>query len=592
MKDFLKNVVAGLAALTIFFGAGFAFLVGLAGLAGKGHSSPTAAVLTLDLSRGITDSNPEPSPSEMFSSLSSGGKPSALPLSVLTRSIDRAATDKNVVALYITGRVQRDGWSSGPAALRELKAAITRFKDSGKPVVAYNMSWTKQSLYVASGASPLFVHPMGTVDVSGLASEGMFFADAFKKYGIEVQVTRVGKYKSAVEPFINNHRSDADREQTQAYLDDLWADWKESIATDRKLAPDALQALADEKGELDAAEALEAKLVDKVAPYDEVLTTLRAFTTVSDAKKELPQISIAEYSNSTLPTPTGTNTVAVVVAEGEIVDGEGDGRDIGGARLARELRKLRLDDAVKAVVLRVNSPGGSATASDLIQREVLLIKEKKPIVVSMGTVAASGGYWISTYASHIVAEPNTLTGSIGVFGILPNLQKLFNEHGITFDTVQTAKLGSMATVSRPKTDAELARVQHVVDGIYDRFIEKVAEGRALKPEAVREIAQGRVWTGTQALKLHLIDEIGGLDQAIVAAAKLAKVETNYHLQGLPGNKPNLQRFLSRLNDEEAPSSQGSLSSAVRAAATELISLDRLNDPMGAYARLELASLPW
>jgi protease IV len=590
MKDFLKNVIAGLSALTIFFGAGFAFLMVVAAVAGKGSSSPTSAVLTLDLSRAITDSNPEPTPGEVFSSLSNG-KHSPLPLSVLTRSLDRAATDKKVVGLFITGQVAREGWSSGPAALRELRAAISRFKDSGKPVVAYNMSWSKQSLYAASGASTIFVHPMGTVDVSGLASEGVFFADAFKKYGVEVQVTRVGKYKSAVEPLINNHRSDADREQTQAYLDDVWGDWKSAIAADRKLTPEALQTLADEKAELDAAEALESKLVDQVAPYDEVLTAVRAIAKVSDPKKELPQISLGEYADSLLPTPLGSNTVAVVFAEGEIVDGEGTGHDIGGARLARELRKLRLDDDVKAVVLRVNSPGGSATASDLIQREVLLIKAKKPIVVSMGTVAASGGYWISTYASHIVAEPNTLTGSIGVFGVYFNLQKLLNEHGITFDTVQTAKL-NMTAASRPKTEAELARVQHVVDGIYERFIEKVAEGRAITPEAVRELAQGRVWTGTQALRLHLVDELGGLDQAIAVATKLAKIETNYRLEGLPGTKPNLQRLFSRLNEDDQPSSQGALNSVVRAAAAELSSLDRLNDPLGVYARLESSSLPW
>jgi protease IV len=548
MKDFLKSVVAGLAALTLFFGAGLAFLMLVGAVAAKGAaSSKTAAVLTLDLSRAITDSNPEPTPSEVFSSLSNG-KHSPLPLSVLTRSLDRAAADPKVVGLFITGQVAREGWSSGPAALRELRAAIGRFKDSGKPVLAYNMSWSKQSLYAASGASTLFVHPMGTVDVSGLASEGMFFADAFKKYGVEVQVTRVGKYKSAVEPLINNHRSDADREQTQAYLDDVWNDWKAAIAADRKVTPEALQALADEKGDLDAAEALESKLVDQVAPYDEVLAAVRAVAKVGDPKKELPQISMGEYAESMLPSPTGSNTVAVVFAEGEIVDGEGTG-------------------------------------------EVLLIKAKKPIVVSMGTVAASGGYWISTYASHIVAEPNTLTGSIGVFGVYFSLQKLLNEHGITFDTVQTAKL-NLNAASRPKTEAELARVQHIVDGIYERFIAKVAEGRAITPEAVRELAQGRVWTGTQALKLHLIDELGGLDQAIATAAKLAKVEDNYRLQGLPGTKPNLQRLFSRLSEEDQPTSQGALDAVVRAAVTELRSLERLNDPLGVYARLESSALPW
>jgi protease IV len=595
MKDFIKSVVAGLLALSLFFGAGFVLVLGIASVMGKGPHSPETAVLTLDLSRPIGDSNPEPSPSELVSALSSGSA-GALPLSVLTRSLDRASSDKKIVGLFISGTVQRDGWSSGPAALRELKAAIARFKASGKPVIAYNMSWSKQSLYVASGASTVFVHPMGTLDVGGLASEGLFLADAFKKYGIEVQVTRVGKYKSAIEPLINNHRSDADREQTQAYLDDVWGDWKASIAADRAISIDALQALADDKAILDSSEALAAKLVDQVAPYDEVLTALRAVTKVTDNKDPLPQMSLGEYSTTTLPPEQGANAVAVDDVTLGKDDGEGGSKEIGGQRVARELRKVRLDDDIKAVVLRVNSPGGSATASDLIQREVLLIKDKKPIVVSMGTVAASGGYWISTYASRIFAEPNTLTGSIGVFGILPNVQKLLSEHGVNVDSVQTAKLGSWQTLSRPKTELELARVQHVVDGIYARFIEKVAQGRGLEPSVVRDLAQGRVWTGSQALKLHLVDELGGLDEAIASAVALAKIDKNYRLQGLPSRKPNLQRLLRKLNQEEegeAESTVGHLfGNALKSVAAELQALERFNDPMGVYARLESSALPW
>src|ERR1035438_10432650 len=309
----------------------------------------------------------------------------------------------------------------------------------------------------------------------------MFFGEAFKKYGVEVQVTRVGKFKSAVEPFITDHMSEPNRQQVRKLLDDIWGEWKDSVAKDRQKAPLDLQAIADEQGLVEAEDAKKLGLVDRVAPYDEVLGELKKLSGKQGKDKDFPQIALATYAGIDGEAKSGRTRIAVVVAEGDIVDGEGKASQAGGDRLSRELRRLRLDDRVKAVVLRVNSPGGSVAASELIQREVVLTKAVKPVVVSMGQLAASGGYWISTYGNRIFAEPTTITGSIGVFGLRPNVKKLANEHGITWDSVQTAKLANPMTFTRPKNDLELNRIQGLVDHIYAQFIAKVAESRKMKP---------------------------------------------------------------------------------------------------------------
>jgi protease-4 len=435
------------------------------------------------------------------------------------------------------------------------------------------------------------------------------------KYGIDVQVTRVGKYKSAVEPFILDKMSDADREETQKLIDDLWGDFKSAVAESRGIDPNALQTLVDTDGYILPEHAVSAKLVDKTGYFGDMLNELGKLAPSSDyARIPLPfkQVAIDDYiSASHTPRLLGERNsdrvVAVLYLEGEIVDGWGAADNIGGDRFAAELRELRKDDDVKAVVLRVNSPGGSAYASEVIQREIRNLKDtKKPVIVSMGNYAASGGYWVSTYSDHIFAEPNTLTGSIGVFGMFYDVQKLFNDTlGITFDTAKTGKFADFETISRPKTPEELALAQSRVDDLYNKFTTKVSESRNIPLATVQAIAQGRVWTGQDAIGLHLVDEMGGLEDAITYAANQAKLGTHYRVKEYPEElsfSDALAQLLS--NNQQQPLSKTDVLSALtsqRPAAEKtdaltaqflklrdsLKSLEDFNDPLGMYARMPL-----
>ena len=584
MKDFFKSFIATVLALMVV--GGFA-LVGFFGLmAVLGSSSrptvPDRAVLVFNLGTSLTDGERDPEPGELLNEALNGGAGATQALPEIIEALDRAASDSHITALFLTGRLQ----AAGPAQLRELREAIQRFK-TRKPVLAYNLGWSKRDYYLAAGATTVYLNPFGEMEVNGLASEPMFFGDAFKKYGVEVQVTRVGKYKSAVEPFILDRMSEPNREQVQKLLDDLWGEWKDTVARDRKKTPADLQAIADEQGLVEAEDAKRLGLVDRIAPYDEVLDALKKLTGKQAKDKDFPQIALATYAGIPGEAKSGKARVAVVVAEGEIVDGEGKSSQVGGERLSRELRRLRLDDRIKAVVLRVNSPGGSASASELIQREVILTRKVKPLVISMGHLAASGGYWISTYGDRIFAEPTTITGSIGVFGLLPNVKKLANDHGITWDSVQTAKLANPMTLTRPKNDLELNRIQGLVDHIYEQFIAKVADSRKMKKEAVHEIAQGRVWSGQEALKLGLVDELGGLGDALRFAAKMAKAENDFYVVG-PEHEPELFKELLRSLGQGKPRKQaqsGPVESLAEAFRAELEHLSALNDPQGVYARM-------
>jgi protease IV len=587
MKDFFKSLFASLLALAIFAGVGVFLVLGLlATLAPTAPVVPKKAVLVFDLNTNIPDSAQDPGPGEALQRVLRGRIEDGNALPALIHAIDRAAQDPDISALFLTGNLRAEGYGSGYGALVELKEAIQRFKEvSGKPVIAYNQAWTKREYFLCSGASTLYGNPFGQVEVSGPSAEMMFMAGAFKKYGIEFQVTRVGKYKSAVEPFILEKMSDENRLQQQKLLDDLWLEWKTSVAKDREKTPADLQRIADEKAILTVAEAEKEGLVDKLAYYDEVLNELKHLSGKTEKDMDFPQIDLAEYAK--IPSPgSGRNRIAVVYAEGEIVDGDGGSSQIGGDRLSLELRDLRLDPHVKAIVLRVNSPGGSATASDLIQREVILARKVKPVVVSMGTVAASGGYWISTYGDRIFAEPETITGSIGVFGLLPNVKQLANDHGITFDGVQTARL-AMPSLSRPATPEELARIQAVVDDVYEQFLSKVAESRQMKRDAVQEVAQGRVWSGREALKLGLVDEMGGLQDAVKYAAKRAKIEGDYRVDAPEPARTAVEKFMKIVEGRGGRKVvQTGLGDQLKASLERQIQfLNSLNDPRAVYARM-------
>ena len=600
MKDFLKFTFAsllgnliGLVLTTTLGIGGLIFLVILMASQESGPLVKDKSVLVFDLALSVSDTGPNPSTSEALQELLSEDSPTSIQLRTLVQTIDQASKDDKIVALYLQGT--NTPISTGLANLKEIRQALERFKKSGKTIIAYDIDWTVPEYYLASVANQVVINPLGSLDIKGLSSQVMFLTGALEKYGIGVQVIRVGKYKAAVEPFLLKKLSPENREQTQKLLGDLWGEWLRTIAPSRKVTPQQLQAFSNTEGILLADTALKGKLVDQVAYSDEVIADFKKMTGESKEKsQQFRQISINSYSR--IPevadinngNQNSKNKIAIVYAEGEIVDGSGTSSQIGGDRLAKELRKLRLDEKVKAVVLRVNSPGGSATASEVIGREVDLIRKQKPVIVSMGNFAASGGYWIAMGADQIFAQANTVTGSIGVFGLLFNIQDIASKNGITWDIVKTSKFADIQTNSRPKSSEELARLQKVVNLIYDRFISNVATHRKLPKNKVQEIAQGRVWSGSQAKQLGLVDEIGGLDAAIAAAAKKANLGEDWTLKEPAKPRTLEERILENLagdNFTKIPTPVDPLTREFIRLQEELLMIKEMNDPKGIYTRL-------
>jgi protease-4 len=597
MKSFFASFFGSLTALVIFFGGcaclGFLLLLGLAALGQKRPAPVTpGSYLVFDLSANIQDAPPAFDSSQLFGPLFRGERSTTLQLRTVTRAIRDAAKDHRIAGLLITGNLQPSGFGSGYGALKEVRSALLAFKASGKPIETFFNEASTRDYYLGSVANEVVLDPYGALILQGLTSEPMFMAGAFDKFGVGVQVTRVGKYKSAVEPFTRKDLSAPAREDLQKLLDDLWTNIRGDIAASRKLTPEAVQQVVDTEGVIPAASALAHKLVDRTAYRDEVIDELKLKTGrkvgTTESFRQIGLNSYAEDEGAGTSVGSGNDQIAVVYAEGEIVDGEGQNGEVGGERFSREIRELRQDNNVKAIVLRVNSPGGSASAAEEIQREIRLAMRRKPVVVSMGSMAASGGYWISTYSDRIFAEPTTITGSIGVFGLFINVKQLANNLGVTFDTVKTGQLGGMFSVSRPKTDAELAVFQKLVDWIYDEFTSKVAEGRRLDKAKVLEIAQGRVWSGMEAKQLGLVDEIGGLRHAIAYAAEKAKLGTHFQVTEYP-HKKELAELINDMLHRMGPPDETKNGNAVlkllgefKAQARELL---RFNDPQGVYARL-------
>jgi protease-4 len=601
MKDFLKftfaSLVGSIIALALLLTVGVGGLLSLvisiaASAKDSGPKVEDKTVLVLDLGTTIQDAKVTSTTSEALEEVLSGDEAATLALRNVIRAIEKAAEDERIIGLLIEG--SKVPGATGLANLEEVRAALERFRDSGKEIIAYDTDWTEAEYYLASVANQIVVNPLGSLEFNGFSSEVMFLTGALEKFGIGVQVTRVGKYKSAVEPFLREQMSPENRQQLQGLLGDIWSNYLQSVASSRELTVDGLQAIANSQGILIADAALNSKLVDRVAYPDEIIEELKEKTGKDEDDRSFRQINLGTYSQvaDVVKASSGKadskNKIAIVYTEGEIVDGEGSPRQIGGDRLARELRKVRLDDKVKALVLRVNSPGGSVTASEVISREVELIAKDKPVVVSMGNFAASGGYWISMNADKILAEENTITGSIGVFGILFNVQKLANDNGITWDAVTTSDLANLNTVSRPKTAEELALIQNIVDLIYDRFVKNVAEARQLPEATVKEIAQGRVWSGIDAKNLGLVDDIGGIDDAVKLAAVEAELGDDWKLEEYPKFRSFEEQILERLSGAKLAAStttENLLIAELEKLQEELAVLGAMNDPKGIYVRL-------
>lgn len=552
MRQFLKYTLASLTGSILFcLLLGFLLTLGAVGLVGvlvanltKGSDAPAVekdTVLVYDLSTIITDSIEAIDPTAIVF----GGQPAGeLTLRQAVLALEAAATDDRIAGLYLKGGA---GVGTGLANQAEIYPAIEAFQAAGKPILAYDISWDEREYALASLADTVYLNPFGEIEMNGLYAETMYQAEALEKLGVGVQVTRVGKYKSAVEPLLRNTMSPEEQEQTRRLLWDVWQNLLTTAAAPRDLSPQQMQAVANTQGLLFGDEAKTQNFADAIAYEDEVIVALRDITGEDESSEteddfDFRQIDLAGYAKTVddpLTSRRSDRQVALVYAEGPIVDGGGDSEFsqtgvIAGNALAHQLRQLRQDDTVEAVVLRVNSPGGSATASEVILRELQLVqKAGKPVVVSMGNVATSGGYWIASQADTIVAEPTTITGSIGVFGIFLNLQDLGDKVGVSWDGVKTAELADIFSNTRPKTEAELAILQQTVDAIYDSFLDRVAEGRGLPRPTVAELAQGRVWSGKAALDLGLVDELGGVNMAISTAAKLADLGEDWRLQEYP-----------------------------------------------------------
>lgn len=530
MKSFLKQVLAvivGICSVGAFATLMFFVMLGVMLATGDEKQSVSDnSILRIELTGTVVDRS---TPNNPLNQLLGRSEASSQGLDVLIDAIKTAKSDKRIKGIYIEGGTM----SSDFATLQELRGALVDFKSSGKFIVSYADSYTQGAYYIASVGDRVLINPSGLLDWHGIAMQPMFWTGLMEKVGVKAQVFKVGTYKSAVEPFILKEMSPANREQVESMITDLWKETCTAVATSRKLSPDSLNAYADRYITLaDGADYKRLKLVDDLTYVDQVREELRKRMNDKEVTFVSPEVVAAQAED----TGDDDNQVAVYYASGNIVDVAGSGALMGGgdeiigSRVVEDLDKLANDKDVKAVVLRINSGGGSAYASEQMWRAVQLLKKKKPVVVSMGGMAASGGYYMSCGANYIVAEPTTLTGSIGIFGLIPDFSGLVKDKlGLRFDVVKTNKASDFGTLSRPFDAAESAALQAHVNRGYALFLKRVADGRTaagrkMTPEAVDHIAQGRVWTGNQALKNGLVDKIGTLYDAILKAEQLAQTK--------------------------------------------------------------------
>lgn len=470
-----------------------------------------------------------------------------LGLNDIVKNIKKAEGDSKVKGIFLN----LSNIDAGIATIEEIRQAILDFRNTRKFVYAYSEGYSQGAYYLATAADKIFVHPQGSVDWHGFGAQLSFYKGTLEKLEVEPQVIRHGKFKSAVEPYIFDKMSDENREQTRQFVGSIWNYVVKNVASQRKKSVSEIQLMADSLTGLDANNALSSGMVDEICYYDEMLSRLKRITG-TDTDKDINFVGLKKYDKAPGKSfELSAKKIAVIYAVGEINSGKGNDNSIGSETTAKAIRDAAKDSSIKAIVLRVNSPGGSALASDVIWREVVMAKKIKPVIASMGDVAASGGYYISCGADAIVAQPNTITGSIGVFGLLFNAQKLFNNKlGITFDTLNTGAHAGLGSIQRPLTAEEKNIVQREVEKIYDTFLTRVSEGRNIAKADVDSIAQGRVWSGVDAKRLKLIDEFGNLNTAITLAAKKAKLD-KYRTISLPEQKDFLRQIMDDQEEENA-----------------------------------------
>ena len=542
MKDFIKFTFASLVGVVL---AGIVFTVlGIVTMVGMVASSDTEttvkenSVFFLDLNGTLSERVEENPFQELM-----GNDFQAYGLDDILTSIKKAKEHENIKGIYL----QTAALSTSFASLEEIRHALLDFKESGKFIVAYADQYTQSMYYLASVADKVIVNPQGSIAWQGLASQTIFFKDLLAKVGVEMQIFKVGTYKSAVEPFIATEMSDANREQITAFLGSIWNRLLEDVSASRNLPQETLADYTNQLLEMKQAEEyISLGLADTLLYKDGVLNYLKELSG-READENLRTLSLAEMKNVKRNTPKDKsgNIIAVYYAFGGIDDSTSGEEGINSQKMIKDLRKLREDETIQAVVLRVNSPGGSAYGSEQIWHEMELLKAEKPVIVSMGDYAASGGYYISCNADCIVADPTTLTGSIGIFGMIPNMENLLTDKlGLHFETVKTSKFADMGDISRPFNADEREAMQQYINNGYKLFVKRCADGRGMTTEAIEKIAEGRVWTGATAKELGLVDELGGLDKAIEIAAQKAEVE-NYSIINYPAKSGV---FSSLLND--------------------------------------------
>ena len=549
MKQFLKYVLAtvtGIVLVMVIMGVlGAISLVGMAAASAGNTQVEENSVFTLSLSGQLDERAANNPLSELTGQVSKN-----LGLDDILTAIKKAKDNEDIKGIYLeAGAFMADT----PASAHAIREALLDFKKSGKWIIAYGDSYTQTTYYICSVADKLFLNPEGMVDWHGLSSSPYFVKDLLAKFGVKVQLCKVGKYKSAPEMLTADQMSEPNREQVTAYMSGVWKVMLNDVSKSRKISVDSLNAYADQFIALaDQQRLVQTKMVDKLLYTDEVKGEVKKMLKI-DADDDISQLTLSEMSGVKGKKKEGEQ-IAVYYAYGEIVDtGTGSAMDdehsIVANTVCKDLHKLMEDDDVKAVVLRVNSPGGSAYASEQIWRAVTQLKTKKPVVVSMGGYAASGGYYISCNANYIYTEPTTLTGSIGIFGMFPDFSGLLKDKlGVKFDEVKTNKHAAFGTIARPFNDEELALLGNYIDRGYNLFRKRVADGRKLKVEQVEEIAQGRVWLGCDALPIKLVDAIGSLDDAVKKAAELAKLK-EYHTSAYPNEPSWLDALLDTAGDK-------------------------------------------
>lgn len=538
MKDFFKFTLAtvtGIILSTILlFIIGIITLFGIVSASDNETTVKENSVMMLNM-RGTLVERTQENPIDILSKLIKEDT-ETYGLDDILASIKKAKENKNIKGIYL----QASYLSTSYASLQEIRNALLDFKESGKFVIAYSDTYSQKLYYLSSVADKVLLNPKGVIEWRGISSTPLFYKDLLKKVGVEMQIFKVGTYKSAVEPFISTEMSTANREQVTEFINSVWKQITKDVSASRNISVDSLNAYADRMLMFyPAEETISAGLADALIYRNDVRNYLKKMMRI-DEKASLPILGLNDMINvkKNLPKDRSGNIVAVYYASGEITDNPISGatnEGIVGNKMIRDLRRLKENEDIKAVVLRVNSPGGSAFASEQIWHAVKELKATKPVIVSMGDYAASGGYYISCIADTIVAEPTTLTGSIGIFGMIPNIKELSEKIGITYDVVKTNKYSDIGNIMRPFNEDEKALIQMTVSQGYDTFIARCAEGRGMTKGAIKKIAEGRIWTGETAQKLGLVDELGGIDKALEIAVSKAGID-RYTIISYPKKK--------------------------------------------------------